>query len=172
MTLSSAHWHWCGLWPQWIFIFQEYKPYMFWMNMIDAFYQSLICFFIPYFVSLFFFFSHQLIILGLLLLLTHHFPSFRPTSSHFLSFSQGLRRLWRGSVYMGNSHHHPCVIDHSAALGHWDQNLGKKPDSWLTKWLIGKSPVERNAFYLSIFKSNQCAGFMRDDVKADRDMDI
>lgn len=30
---------------------QEYKPYMFWMNMIDAFYQSLVCFFIPYFVS-------------------------------------------------------------------------------------------------------------------------
>ncbi|KAG7228709.1 hypothetical protein INR49_008487 [Caranx melampygus] len=27
----------------------EYKPYMFWMNMIDAFYQSLVCFFIPYF---------------------------------------------------------------------------------------------------------------------------
>lgn len=25
---------------------------MFWMNMIDAFYQSLVCFFIPYFVSL------------------------------------------------------------------------------------------------------------------------
>ncbi|XP_029460604.1 probable phospholipid-transporting ATPase VA isoform X2 [Rhinatrema bivittatum] len=28
---------------------EEYKPHMFWMNMIDAFYQSLICFFIPYF---------------------------------------------------------------------------------------------------------------------------
>uniref|UniRef100_A0AAQ5X643 Phospholipid-transporting ATPase n=1 Tax=Amphiprion ocellaris TaxID=80972 RepID=A0AAQ5X643_AMPOC len=28
---------------------EEYKPYMFWMNMIDAFYQSLMCFFIPYF---------------------------------------------------------------------------------------------------------------------------
>ncbi|KAM4548589.1 phospholipid-transporting ATPase VA isoform 1-T1 [Odontesthes bonariensis] len=28
---------------------EEYKPYMFWMNMIDSFYQSLICFFIPYF---------------------------------------------------------------------------------------------------------------------------
>ncbi|KAA0713012.1 putative phospholipid-transporting ATPase VA [Triplophysa tibetana] len=28
---------------------EEYKPYMFWMNMIDACYQSLICFFIPYF---------------------------------------------------------------------------------------------------------------------------
>uniref|UniRef100_A0A8C4HCP1 Phospholipid-transporting ATPase n=1 Tax=Dicentrarchus labrax TaxID=13489 RepID=A0A8C4HCP1_DICLA len=28
---------------------EEYKPYMFWMNMIDAFYQSLVCFFIPYF---------------------------------------------------------------------------------------------------------------------------
>lgn len=35
-----------------VFVFsQEYKPYMFWMNMIDAFYQSLVCFFIPYFVS-------------------------------------------------------------------------------------------------------------------------
>lgn len=33
-------------------VLQEYKPYMFWMNMIDAFYQSLVCFFIPYFVSL------------------------------------------------------------------------------------------------------------------------
>ncbi|KAM6939348.1 phospholipid-transporting ATPase VA [Lycodopsis pacificus] len=28
---------------------EEYKPYMFWMNMLDAFYQSLVCFFIPYF---------------------------------------------------------------------------------------------------------------------------
>ncbi|KAG5833302.1 hypothetical protein ANANG_G00274510 [Anguilla anguilla] len=28
---------------------EEYKPYMFWMNMIDAFYQSIVCFFIPYF---------------------------------------------------------------------------------------------------------------------------
>uniref|UniRef100_A0A8C5BAN5 Phospholipid-transporting ATPase n=1 Tax=Gadus morhua TaxID=8049 RepID=A0A8C5BAN5_GADMO len=28
---------------------EEYKPYMFWMNMMDAFYQSLVCFFIPYF---------------------------------------------------------------------------------------------------------------------------
>ncbi|XP_066518779.1 phospholipid-transporting ATPase VA [Hoplias malabaricus] len=28
---------------------EEYKPYMFWMNMIDAVYQSLVCFFIPYF---------------------------------------------------------------------------------------------------------------------------
>ncbi|XP_053311144.1 phospholipid-transporting ATPase VA [Spea bombifrons] len=28
---------------------EEYKPHMFWSNMIDAFYQSLMCFFIPYF---------------------------------------------------------------------------------------------------------------------------
>ncbi|XP_061082845.1 phospholipid-transporting ATPase VA [Conger conger] len=28
---------------------EEYKPYMFWMNMIDAFYQSIVCFFVPYF---------------------------------------------------------------------------------------------------------------------------
>ncbi|KAJ7993373.1 hypothetical protein DPEC_G00271740 [Dallia pectoralis] len=28
---------------------EEYKPYMFWVNVIDAFYQSLVCFFIPYF---------------------------------------------------------------------------------------------------------------------------
>ncbi|XP_069747994.1 phospholipid-transporting ATPase VA isoform X1 [Narcine bancroftii] len=27
---------------------EEYQPYMFWMNMIDALYQSLICFFFPY----------------------------------------------------------------------------------------------------------------------------
>ncbi|XP_072118834.1 phospholipid-transporting ATPase VA isoform X1 [Mobula birostris] len=27
---------------------EEYKPYMFWMNMIDALYQSIICFFFPY----------------------------------------------------------------------------------------------------------------------------
>ncbi|XP_073520641.1 phospholipid-transporting ATPase VA isoform X1 [Phyllobates terribilis] len=27
---------------------EEYKPHMFWRNMVDAFYQSLICFFIPY----------------------------------------------------------------------------------------------------------------------------
>ncbi|XP_074066215.1 phospholipid-transporting ATPase VA-like [Macrotis lagotis] len=28
---------------------EEYQPHMFWMNMIDAAYQSLVCFFIPYF---------------------------------------------------------------------------------------------------------------------------
>ncbi|XP_068124255.1 phospholipid-transporting ATPase VA [Hyperolius riggenbachi] len=28
---------------------EEYKPHMFWRNMIDAFYQSLVCFFISYF---------------------------------------------------------------------------------------------------------------------------
>ncbi|XP_030057241.1 phospholipid-transporting ATPase VA [Microcaecilia unicolor] len=28
---------------------EEYKPQMFWMNILDAFYQSLVCFFIPYF---------------------------------------------------------------------------------------------------------------------------
>uniref|UniRef100_A0A4W3JJI6 Phospholipid-transporting ATPase n=1 Tax=Callorhinchus milii TaxID=7868 RepID=A0A4W3JJI6_CALMI len=29
---------------------EEYKPYMFWINMFDALYQSLVCFFIPYLV--------------------------------------------------------------------------------------------------------------------------
>ncbi|KAL7983788.1 hypothetical protein Chor_000664, partial [Crotalus horridus] len=29
---------------------EEYQPHMFWMNMIDALYQSLVCFFIPYFI--------------------------------------------------------------------------------------------------------------------------
>uniref|UniRef100_A0A8C3RL33 Phospholipid-transporting ATPase n=1 Tax=Chelydra serpentina TaxID=8475 RepID=A0A8C3RL33_CHESE len=28
---------------------EEYQPHMFWMNMIDALYQSLVCFFIPFF---------------------------------------------------------------------------------------------------------------------------
>ncbi|XP_069492689.1 phospholipid-transporting ATPase VA [Ambystoma mexicanum] len=28
---------------------EEYKPHMFWMNMADALYQSMVCFFIPYF---------------------------------------------------------------------------------------------------------------------------
>uniref|UniRef100_A0A7M4EYP2 Phospholipid-transporting ATPase n=1 Tax=Crocodylus porosus TaxID=8502 RepID=A0A7M4EYP2_CROPO len=28
---------------------EDYQPHMFWMNMIDALYQSLVCFFIPYF---------------------------------------------------------------------------------------------------------------------------
>nr|XP_020665210.1 probable phospholipid-transporting ATPase VA isoform X2 [Pogona vitticeps] len=30
---------------------EEYQPHMFWMNMIDALYQSLVCFFIPYFID-------------------------------------------------------------------------------------------------------------------------
>lgn len=51
--------------------------------------------------------------------------------------SPGLRWLWRGSVYMGNSHHHPRFIHHSGALGHWDQNLGKEPNF---KVIYGKSP--------------------------------
>lgn len=41
------------------------------------------------------------------------------------SSSPGLCWLWRGSVYMGNTHHHPRFIHHSGALGHWDQNLGE-----------------------------------------------
>lgn len=86
-------------------------------------------------VWFYFIFFHQLILLGLLLLLTHYFPSFRPTSSPSPSSSQGLCWLWRGFVYMGNTHHQPRFIHHSAALGHWDQNLGKKPDSW---WIMGE----------------------------------
>lgn len=31
--------------------FQAYLPSTFWLTMLDAFYQSLVCFFIPYFVS-------------------------------------------------------------------------------------------------------------------------
>ncbi|XP_053539553.1 phospholipid-transporting ATPase VA isoform X2 [Ictalurus punctatus] len=52
--LLLVHGHWCysRLANMILYFFYknaEYKPYMFWMNMIDAFYQSLICFFIPYF---------------------------------------------------------------------------------------------------------------------------
>lgn len=30
---------------------QTFVPYMFWITVLDAFYQSLVCFFVPYFVS-------------------------------------------------------------------------------------------------------------------------
>lgn len=30
---------------------QVYVPYMFWITVLDAFYQSVVCFFVPYFVS-------------------------------------------------------------------------------------------------------------------------
>lgn len=33
---------------------QVYVPRMFWITVLDAFYQSLVCFFVPYFVSSFF----------------------------------------------------------------------------------------------------------------------
>lgn len=90
--------------------------------MIDAFYQSLVCFFIPYFVSLFFvsiIWSSFTRCTDLLIIS----PLSAPLS---LFFSPGLCWLWCGSVYMGNSYHQPCFIYHSAALGHWDQNLGKE----------------------------------------------
>lgn len=33
------------------FFLQVYIPSMFWITVLDAFYQSLVCFFIPYYVS-------------------------------------------------------------------------------------------------------------------------
>lgn len=65
------------------FVLQEYKPYMFWMNMIDAFYQSLVCFFIPYFVSLFLIISSSTLRTSLLLLFTHHLLLLLPFSPSF-----------------------------------------------------------------------------------------
>lgn len=34
-----------------MFVSQEYRPCTFWLNMADAAFQSLVCFFIPYLVS-------------------------------------------------------------------------------------------------------------------------
>lgn len=34
-----------------VFLLQAYLPSTFWMTLLDAFYQSLVCFFVPYFVS-------------------------------------------------------------------------------------------------------------------------
>ena len=34
-----------------VFVSQEYRPRTFWLNMADAAFQSLVCFFIPYLVS-------------------------------------------------------------------------------------------------------------------------
>lgn len=59
---------------------------------------------------------------------THHslhcvlFFSLNP----FPALVSGLCWLWRGSVYMGDSHHHHCLVHHIGAPGHWNQNLGKK----------------------------------------------
>ncbi|XP_062457551.1 phospholipid-transporting ATPase VA isoform X2 [Rhea pennata] len=52
--LLLVHGHWCysRLANMVLYFFYknaEYQPHMFWMNMIDAMYQSLVCFFIPYF---------------------------------------------------------------------------------------------------------------------------
>ncbi len=56
--------------------------------MIDAFYQSLVCFFIPYFVSLVLIsICSSSLRNSLLLLLTHHFRSLRPVSSPHSSSS-------------------------------------------------------------------------------------
>lgn len=33
------------------FFLQAYLPSTFWLTLLDAFYQSLVCFFVPYFVS-------------------------------------------------------------------------------------------------------------------------
>lgn len=37
--------------PQYLFHFQAYLPLTFWITLLDAFYQSLACFFVPYYVS-------------------------------------------------------------------------------------------------------------------------
>lgn len=37
--------------PWCVFGFQAYLPLTFWITLLDAFYQSLVCFFVPYFVS-------------------------------------------------------------------------------------------------------------------------
>lgn len=57
---TSPGW-WCALillWPLLIFLppqyllcFQAYLPLTFWITLLDAFYQSLVCFFVPYYVS-------------------------------------------------------------------------------------------------------------------------
>lgn len=37
--------------PQYLFHFQAHLPLTFWITLLDAFYQSLVCFFVPYYVS-------------------------------------------------------------------------------------------------------------------------
>ena len=37
--------------PQCLLCFQAYLPLTFWITLLDAFYQSLVCFFVPYYVS-------------------------------------------------------------------------------------------------------------------------
>lgn len=37
--------------PWYLFHFQAYLPLTFWITLLDAFYQSLVCFFVPYYVS-------------------------------------------------------------------------------------------------------------------------
>lgn len=43
-----------------IFLLQVYVPSMFWITVLDAFYQSLVCFFVPYFVSTHIHMSHYI----------------------------------------------------------------------------------------------------------------
>lgn len=43
-----------------IFLLQVYVPSMFWITILDAFYQSLVCFFVPYFVSKYIHMSHYI----------------------------------------------------------------------------------------------------------------
>lgn len=99
-----------------LFAFKEYKPYMFWMNMIDAFYQSLVCFFIPYFVSV-----------AAASLISPSSTFLRLNSA--LVSSPGLRRLRCRPVYMGDPRHDNRCVHHSAALRGGDQNLGEKTQS-------------------------------------------
>ncbi|XP_074986897.1 phospholipid-transporting ATPase VA isoform X3 [Caretta caretta] len=52
--LLLVHGHWCysriaNMVLYFFYKNAEYQPHMFWMNMIDALYQSLVCFFIPFF---------------------------------------------------------------------------------------------------------------------------
>lgn len=130
--------------------------------MIDAFYQSLVCFFIPYFVSLVLISISSSSLVACCSYLLIISSLFAPSPPPILS--PGLRWLWRGSVYMGNSHHHPGFIHHSGALGHWDQNLGKEPNFRLfdgNTWrflLFEMPPLSLSA---ASSHSNQSLGFVR-----------
>lgn len=109
------------------FILQEYKPYMFWMNMIDAFYQSLVCFFVPYFVSVGSIpISSCLSVFLLVVVFTRSCFPLSTLWSCRCNLPSGLRWLRRGSVYVGNSHHYHSSIHHPDAFRDRDQNLGKR----------------------------------------------
>lgn len=96
------------------FVSQEYGPCTFWLNMLDAAFQSLVCFFIPYLVSL-----------AVGPACPIHPPAGTPTPG--VGCLSGLLRLRYRPLCLGDPHHGHRTLHLPPAPWHRNQDLGKDP---------------------------------------------